>query len=784
MSSMNYTLEQVASWAEGDSEVTIPALQRGLVWKPEQVELLWDSILRGFPIGSFLLADITEDNGAPNAKYYLMDGQQRYNAISVGYNTIENPRAVLWIDLAPQNVSNSTRHFWIKATTIPHPWGYKNDDDCSRLNTAEKRNAVEEFNLGGGTIYNKSFSLNSTWPIEANCPIPLWCLLRSDMTDAKIFLDKAIQLFKEETEYEYRHKISINDDVEKYAEKIYPAFLALKDYSIHCNHIAQEVIESETDSDSTEQTNLEVLFTRLNTGGTTITRDDLNYSAIKAYWPSIKDKNDSLAEKYMNPSKLAMLAFRLALTKADDKSLKNELSIKQIRSYVKSSEKDDIETIYSKLESILIQVDNWLGVQQDSESKHTPPILRTTIARNSPEVYLLLMYFALRNMQSPIELDSCEIRALGFLLHWFSTSKDKKKCVQEIFTRCKDSINRTNVLMGISHLMHDCQLLHIYTPDEISGFIKIDNSPDWRAWNGIPAGGREFFDRIFWYRDNYSEACEMLLYAERRYINLNFSNYDPARQDMWAEYNRPWDFDHIIARNRIVGSRGDYREYNKSMLNSIGNIAAISFEANRSKSDRVDYQEYTHEDLYYNPESESLSYDFSKDGKSSFRFAEITFKRFCDIYANVYELIRPLTEEVILSTTLKERKIIFEEVAKSYPDAIFHFAASDNNDYKLVSEKDWTREWMGVGIERGDFMVCCEWSADKTQNLEIGIRRGIENKISNVNKSLLRQFAEKTNNDTPQDINNDWWYIIEHSKTLDPEKIKKALDKYLTYFDD
>ena len=28
----------------------IPSLQRGAVWKPQQVELLWDSILRGFPI--------------------------------------------------------------------------------------------------------------------------------------------------------------------------------------------------------------------------------------------------------------------------------------------------------------------------------------------------------------------------------------------------------------------------------------------------------------------------------------------------------------------------------------------------------------------------------------------------------------------------------------------------------------------------------------------------------------------------------------------------------------
>lgn len=784
MANLNYTLSQVASWAEGNSEVTIPSLQRGLVWKPEQVELLWDSILRGFPIGSFLLADITEDNAVPNAKYYLMDGQQRYNAISIGYNTVTNPRAVLWIDLAPEEINNSTRHFWIKATTLPHPWGYKNDDHCSRLNTAEKRDAVAKFGLVNETIYSKRFSLNSTWPVEANCPIPLWCLLRSDMTDSDTFLNEAVRLFKEETEYEYRHKIIINDAVRKYARKLYPVFLALKDYSIHCNHISKEVIESETDSDSIEQTNLEVLFTRLNTGGTTISRDDLNYSAIKAYWPSIKDKNDSLAEKYMNPSKLAMLAFRLALTKDDDKTLRNELSIKQIRSYAKRPEKGDIEAFYSKLESILIQVDKWLGVQQDAEGKHTPAILRTTIARNSPEVYLLLMYFALKNMESPIELDCSEIRALAFILHWFSTSKDKKKCVQDIFARCKDGIIRKNVLMGISRLMHDCKLLHIYSPDEISNFLKISDSPNWRAWNGIPAGGREFFDRIFWYWDNYSEACEMLLYAERRYINQNFSNYDPARQDMWAEYNRPWDFDHIIARNRIIGSRGAYREYNKSLLNSIGNMAAISFEANRSKSDRVDYQEYTHEDLYYNPEIESFSVDFSKDRKTSVRFAEITYKRFCDIYANVYELIRPLADEVTLSATLQERKNLFEDIAKAYPDSIFHFAASDDNDHVIDSEKDWAREWMGIGIERGDFMVCCEWSAVKTVNLEIGIRRGIGKKITKENHSLLCQYAQKTNNDIPQDINNEWWYIIEHYDTFEPEEIKKEMNKYLAYFAD
>ena len=83
----SYTLKQIAEWTSSNSEVTIPALQRGLVWKPRQVELLWDSILRGFPIGSFLLSDIVNNDGS--GKYYLMDGQQRYNAISIGFNTVQ-----------------------------------------------------------------------------------------------------------------------------------------------------------------------------------------------------------------------------------------------------------------------------------------------------------------------------------------------------------------------------------------------------------------------------------------------------------------------------------------------------------------------------------------------------------------------------------------------------------------------------------------------------------------------------------------------------------------------
>ena len=514
MGQLRYKLQEIANWTEEDSSVQIPALQRGLVWKPNQVELLWDSILRGFPIGSFMLSDIVE----PEAKgdYYLMDGQQRYNAISIGFNTVPNARAVLWIDLIPPHIKNSTRIFWIKATTLSHPWGYKNDDECTRLNTSEKRTAIEEFGLNG-SIYNNDFSLKSTWPIEARMPIPLYCLLNASIksNDENEFLIQIKRIWQA-SDFVYKDKLELNEEAERYiCKSLYPAFKKLDAYYINCNLLPQNVIENETSSDTNEQTTLEVLFTRLNTGGTAISKDDLNYSAIKAYWPTIKEQNDLLAEKYMNPAKLVMISFRLALTNDEDDGFRKELTIKQIRSAARKPEEyQRIQLLYDdELEKILWQVDDWLGIYDDTESK-TPRLIRTLFARNSPEVYLLLMYLAKRNHETPIELKPCEIKALAFCLHWFGNNKSA--CVQELFYRFKSGINILNLQKGISRLMHDCYLLHTYTPSEVRNFIKIEDSERWRLWNTLPAEAKEFFDRVFWY--GTTEAKEMLLYAERGYL--------------------------------------------------------------------------------------------------------------------------------------------------------------------------------------------------------------------------------------------------------------------------
>lgn len=70
-------------------ELAIPEFQRGYVWKEKQVRDLFDSLVRGYPIGSFIVWRTNEKIGqrhlfnveardkVKGEKYFLLDGQQR-----------------------------------------------------------------------------------------------------------------------------------------------------------------------------------------------------------------------------------------------------------------------------------------------------------------------------------------------------------------------------------------------------------------------------------------------------------------------------------------------------------------------------------------------------------------------------------------------------------------------------------------------------------------------------------------------------------------------------------
>lgn len=43
------------------NELCLPAIQRKYVWSPEQIEKLFDSLYQGYPIGTFLMWNVPND---------------------------------------------------------------------------------------------------------------------------------------------------------------------------------------------------------------------------------------------------------------------------------------------------------------------------------------------------------------------------------------------------------------------------------------------------------------------------------------------------------------------------------------------------------------------------------------------------------------------------------------------------------------------------------------------------------------------------------------------------
>ena len=102
------TVKQALARVSNDDFV-LPGIQRSFVWQQKQIIRLFDSLLRGYPIGSFLVWQTTKADN-PGHRFYrlhtnfrgggghgsevrlppratvmaLLDGQQRMTALNIG----------------------------------------------------------------------------------------------------------------------------------------------------------------------------------------------------------------------------------------------------------------------------------------------------------------------------------------------------------------------------------------------------------------------------------------------------------------------------------------------------------------------------------------------------------------------------------------------------------------------------------------------------------------------------------------------------------------------------
>jgi len=282
------SLKDIALWGNGETNTCnvnaeVPILKRGLVWDQSQIELLWDSILRGIPIGSFVVCRKTEliknQSRHENATHYLLDGQQRCNAITLGFTPflVENSdKPIIWLDL-DTNAQNfhpsSTREFLIRITTLAHPFGFEKSDSSGKFSFGIIRENLASDEIKddfAGEAYSRP-KPNEIYPFIASCPVPLSVLLYSDEPDFWDNVKFNLEKFEDSKWAKKAIEFIDGDKIDK--EKILSAIQCVSDTKIIAlnvpNYLLEPSNQERNNADNTGITNIEHLFQRLNRQGTT-----------------------------------------------------------------------------------------------------------------------------------------------------------------------------------------------------------------------------------------------------------------------------------------------------------------------------------------------------------------------------------------------------------------------------------------------------------------------------------------------------------------------------------
>lgn len=684
----NYSiyLKEIAQWFDGKlSEdgilAEVPILQRGLVWNQSQIELLWDSILRGIPIGSLVLCKISEEikkqSKSENASHFILDGQQRCNAIKLGFSDFPNQDSIdsiVWLDLDTDiKSSNSTREFLIRLTTLAHPWGFNKSDEAGKLDVNSIRQGIEKNKKIKDSEHldfanYERFNPSQIYPFYAKVPIPLSLLLKSSgnnfwenvKSNLTMFIDQKLNWAKEAVEFIDSDKID-KGKIECAIQRV----INTKIIALNVPNVLLESTNSENSSSDIKEgiTNIEHLFQRLNRQGTILDGEELSYSMMKSYFPEIAKTIDDVAEKKMPASKLLQQSIRVALS--DDTELKRKLNVSQIRRLVSSpdkKDKDDKEKVISfindELKSVADTVEKWLT--NDNKTWGLPHVLRTGIVMSSPDVYCLLLYLA-RKYRDLGEETYKKLIGIALFIHWFVVD-DKWYVVSSIF---KDIYNADNETI-LSKLVESTKkedrdyIKILQDPDLIEKIIDFDKVPlDGWKWDNcknnylkMKENGNnkeeindEYDNYIFPLVMKLVHNRDLLLYAQRNYLRARFNNYDPARKDLWEQINRPWDFDHILPAVFVRGKLKSlkYKIFCDNWVSSNGNLRAWPFEANRSDQaiktkDKMEQEEYWENSFINENERDGYSDEtVISDREKALEFAKTCKSRIIRIYKEWYD---------------------------------------------------------------------------------------------------------------------------------------------------
>lgn len=772
--------------------ITIPAIQRGKVWNAVRCEILWDSILRGIPIGAFSVSATSE------REFLLLDGQQRANAISLGYqNNTEKSESILWLDLGTiakkdieQNDGSkkpSDRKYFFMVTTKSQPWGYNlSDNETSNklLSASEKKYAIKMMNDINVTKWIRSEkhdrpSPYDLWPCKAKCPIPFSTVreyIETHVENASFndFICHCQRCFKSK-EPNWLKKLIKERDESNNTTTIWESVKKGITDHLKSAQVLVQVITSLSDYETS------VFFRRMNKSGVVPNDEEIRYSMLKARIPKLKDL-DSLAEKRMPPAVLADIAissfFIRPLPDNPRQSWRSGVSYQMVNElletnkeafceYVDSKRDDGLKESIEGLEDLLIC---------NSNKFYLPKYVFSMLAKQNRDLYRLLI-FVFQKWKKAIEGDkpwwNQKLIALVTLVCWFKNKDNMMSDGYSIYDECIKVTKEDWEQCTKRWLLTSIQQNKMTPPTPLSVYKEMNDNRDFVKILESPAYC-DGINKIWSWRSELGRA--LLLFVFRNYLTEEFANYNPS-DAAWSEENRPWDYDHIIPQSWLISGQGnkqgDYHYLVNKMLNSIGNIAPIPFDMNREKNDAPpgDYLNKKNEMVFVDSDTlarfkspkEQGGYYIEEKEEDAMCFANIVTSRFCKIYQEWYEGLcvdcffkfenndREIDRRRFLFEQIKEK---LETVYRIKSDIVF--ACADGRQYKCTCNADWARPWLSVIVSNTNNNVSPAVTANNSI-IEFGLRRHpSQNSIDGQDKwwTKYEKMPYDTENSNPDFLAN------------------------------
>ena len=734
-----YTLAQIGTCdlKSENSLLTIPNLQRGAVWRPRQVELLWDSILQGLPIGTLtVLSNEKRENNAYSGQ--LIDGQQRVNAIIAGFREpSQEDEIVVWIDADTYEYSD--RVFAVRVTSRAHPWGYRMTGET--FSAKERNQSIHDAGYTPGDPRN-NWNILDFGPADSCLPIPFSYLLYAQGKDRQEEVVKKCEILAK----------TAKGWSDKFLEKVKAMAPGLLDRyfdAIDCllgrkgNDEKYEVPAIIIDNTK----NLELLFERIGKQGTPLTDKELAYALMKHYWgkEEFSDINAMLCYDLMPEEDFAVGVFRLFASTHGMRADIGSTFIHNIKNALDSeSERIRNEVLYAYenngelLQKLKNRVVNWILTLNDGSKYH--PIILTEIVTTKPYLFVFLMRLAYIDIvEKRLLVSDGYIQALAFYLHtclWNET-----KAIVKVYETVVQANSVTEKIIGDALRLCISYEWAMPIVDSFEDFPGLQGAAFDKEWKlDAYTQRREYyiFERLFQYGTHASDF--MLKLAERKFFNRQYKDYNPSRKDLWIDQSRPWDHDHIVPQN-WAGEDAVWSNFCLKWINCVGNIADIPFEINRGKGASDDWSVYERfpDELLYYPDNGVLAIDRNLATKES--QAKILFdfvrKRFCLIADPFLKILQRLHLYDNLNYTQNLRKEVLAMLHHKHPDChLYYYYRGLDIEFKEDDIFAWQQPWVSLSKGYGDdervIAIVIAINLDNSFIVEWGLRKRPDLYIENL----------------------------------------------------